>query len=295
MKVYFIYEGKDKNGTVVQEQDEIFKLKVDLPTAWSQSECSKLIDFFVKTLNAKRPSSQVKREEVELRCGGLLLKETDIIGNVVREYNDVYLLHKAAAVERIKREGEILCTNFGCGKYYVEEENNDTACHFHAKGPVFHDLEKYWSCCEGKKAFDWEQFQSIPTCQVGRHDTKNKPFAFPKEEIANIPLSAGQVQQLSAGPASTGPATTGPREFEGAVHAQSEPQKIIDGKARCRNFNCGKEFVVAENNETACQFHKEGPVFWDTYKYWKCCPDKKRYEFEDFVKIPGCCTGPHKL
>jgi hypothetical protein len=35
-------------------------------------------------------------------------------------------------------------------------------------------------------------------------------------------------------------------------------------------------------------------VFWDTYKYWKCCPDRKHMDFDDFAKVEGCTTGPHK-
>ena len=73
------------------------------------------------------------------------------------------------------------------------------------------------------------------------------------------------------------------------------PQPIVDGRAKCRNFGCQKEFVVTENSDTSCRYHAEGPVFWDTYKYWKCCPDKKKAEFDDFVSIPGCVVGPHRL
>lgn len=296
MKVYFIYNGQDAAGAVVKEIAEPFKLKVEVPASWLEGPCERLELFFLKTLKAKR-EIDLAAQDVCMRCGGIFLKPQELVSRCLSDYNDVYVLHNVPEKVHESHEGELRCTNFGCNQYYKEEENTDTSCHCHSKGPVFHDLEKYWGCCEGKKAFDWEAFQRIPTCCVTRHSTANKPFSFPKEEISNIPLSADQLRQPVSTPSGVhdGKPTTGPREFEGASFMHNEPQSIVDGKARCRNFGCNKEFVVTENTETSCRYHKDGPVFWDTYKYWKCCPDKKCLEFDDFVKIPGCCVGYHKL
>ena len=58
------------------------------------------------------------------------------------------------------------CVHFGCqnrfpnGGPYPE-------CKYHSGPPVFHETAKFWSCCPNKKAFDWEEFQSLPCCQVG--------------------------------------------------------------------------------------------------------------------------------
>jgi hypothetical protein len=40
-------------------------------------------------------------------------------------------------------------------------------------------------------------------------------------------------------------------------------------------------------------YHKAAPVFHDAGKFWACCPDKVKYDFDAFLKIPGCMSGPH--
>ncbi|EGR31395.1 kelch motif family protein, putative [Ichthyophthirius multifiliis] len=44
--------------------------------------------------------------------------------------------------------GNLKCVNKGCQKEYKEEENNENACIYHSGNPIFHDLKKYWSCCQ---------------------------------------------------------------------------------------------------------------------------------------------------
>ncbi|KPI83006.1 hypothetical protein ABL78_7979 [Leptomonas seymouri] len=296
MKVFLIYNGRDVEGSVVNKVPDVFKLKIEVPASWMDDRCERLLLFFLKTLAAKR-NVDVAAQDVCMKCGGIFLKLQDIVSKSLSDYNDVYVLHNAPVKMQENHDGELRCTNFGCNQYYKEEDNTDTSCHCHSKGPVFHDLEKHWGCCESKKAYDWESFQQIPTCVTTRHSVSNKPFSFPKEEISNIPLSAEQLNPSASASSGMhdGRRTNGPREFEGAAFTHNEPQQIVDGKAKCRNYGCTNEFVVAENNETACCYHKGGPVFWDTYKYWTCCPDKRCLEFDDFVKIPGCCVGCHKL
>lgn len=296
MKVYLTYDGKDLNGHVVSEVGDSFKLRFDIPASWSESPCERILSFFLKTLKEKR-GLDPSLGDLVMKCGGVVLKHSDVVKSCISEYNDIFVLHRPLQREEVSHEGELRCTNYGCNRYFKEDENPDDGCHYHSKGPVFHDLEKYWGCCESKKAFDWESFQAIPTCCVGKHSTINKPFVFPKEEITNRPLNTQQKMQLNSDFSALhdGKPTSGPREFDGACSSQGEPQKIVDGKARCRNFGCTKEFLVADNSATSCVYHKGAPVFWDTYKYWSCCPDKKCYEFDDFVCVPGCCVGFHKL
>ncbi|KAI8855181.1 HSP20-like chaperone [Chytridium lagenaria] len=62
----------------------------------------------------------------------------------------------------------------------------------------------------------------------------------------------------------------------------------------CTNKGCGKSFNEAENSETACEHHAQGPVFHEGLKGWGCC-SKRVTEFNDFLKIPGCAVGPHRV
>ena len=68
-----------------------------------------------------------------------------------------------------------MCANKGCAsKSFLPDENNDTACHHHTGDAVFHDLKKFWSCCTGKPAYDWDEFMKLPTCAVAAHIQKMK-------------------------------------------------------------------------------------------------------------------------
>ena len=307
IKVYFVYDGVVAPGDDAREP---YKAKITLPEKWLAGPCEKLLSFFVGTYNKKfGPEKAIDEAKLELQVGAVTLPLHGTVSSYVQEHNDILIVPKAAAaVVEKPPEGSVVCTNYGCGKHYMdtEEGNPDDACHHHAGAPVFHDTAKYWSCCPQKKALDWDEFEAIPKCCVGKHSTKNKQINFNTQEsqvMTNTALTEEQKAGLAAGsPAAAAPAAggadgprhNGPREFEGAKQNDT-PGKIVDGKANCRNYGCQVNFVVAENTDTACTHHSGAPVFWDTYKYWACCPDKKVYEFDDFVKIPGCTTGPHKV
>ena len=61
----------------------------------------------------------------------------------------------------------------------------------------------------------------------------------------------------------------------------------------CKNFGCQKKFTLATNFEGECRHHTKPPVFHETSKYWSCCPHKKAYDWDDFMKIEGCATSKH--
>jgi len=68
-----------------------------------------------------------------------------------------------------------------------------------------------------------------------------------------------------------------------------------DGTAKCQRKGCQKDFVVAENSAAACLcvFHAGQPVFHDAVKFWSCCSDKKCFDFDEFLAVPGCQVGVH--
>ena len=321
MKVYLQYDGEPEGAASLLSGDrvgrEASKLKLTLPASWLEGPCSKILEFFVASYNKKcvdgKESHALSPEHLYLHCCGVDLPLEGVVGSLVKDYNDILIRHKVAKAESAaskRPEGSLLCTNYGCGKYFVP--GSEEECHFHEKPPVFHDTVKYWSCCPKYKAADWDEFEKIATCQKGRHSTENRPLlasATPEaggaQAINNTALNAEQLNALKASSnnaelmaaVASGEKHSGPREFEGAIQQQRDAPGPIDaqGFATCRNYGCQKKFKVDDNNDSACTFHTGAPVFWDTYKYWKCCPNQKRYEFDDFVAVPGCATGPHKL
>lgn len=70
--------------------------------------------------------------------------------------------------EKKKKEelaSTVSCVRFGCTRRFPKEGPYPTNCQFHKSPPVFHETAKFWSCCPNKKAYDWDEFQSIPGCQ----------------------------------------------------------------------------------------------------------------------------------
>jgi len=59
-----------------------------------------------------------------------------------------------------------------------------------------------------------------------------------------------------------------------------------EGRVRCKKFGCQKWFHP--ENPPEMPHHKGPPIFHETAKWWSCCPDKKAYEFDEFMAIPGC-------
>merc|ERR1712107_831194 len=74
----------------------------------------------------------------------------------------------------------------------------------------------------------------------------------------------------------------------GGVMAAGPPQPQL---VRCKRFGCDKMFDPTRVEETVCVYHKSPPIFHETAKYWSCCVDKKAYDFDEFMAIPGCCRG----
>ena len=78
---------------------------------------------------------------------------------------------------KLNKDGRFICANKGCTiRHFVDDENGDEACSYHTGEPIFHDLKKYWSCCnpdgKGKVAYDWDEFMALPTCTKGPHAKK---------------------------------------------------------------------------------------------------------------------------
>lgn len=288
MKVYIFYCNGEH--PMNDEATDLTKLRFNIPNEWLEKPCKLLLEECLPKLLPSDDIHDLRVEDFEIKCGGLTLQCGDVIGKYIREYNELYIFQKKKREDVVIPEGHIRCTNFGCGIFFDPNDNKDKTCHYHSKGPVFHDLAKYWACCPQKKGYDWEQFQKIPTCQVGKHCAVRKSCSLEQETSTTaLPMAP------AAEKPSFLPAVPSAMETNHVQVLNETPSQIVDGKAKCRNYGCHQEFVVAENHSMACTYHKSVPVIRDIKKFWKCCPDKVCYEFDDFVKITGCCTGPHKL
>jgi disease resistance protein len=78
---------------------------------------------------------------------------------------------EAEKVPFVTKDGFYKCINKGCLKKYKPEDNNDKACSYHPGEAMFHDLKKWYTCCN-VETWDWDAFMKLPTCTVGRHKPK---------------------------------------------------------------------------------------------------------------------------
>lgn len=310
------------------------KHKVILATKEDQSSnCGLLLTKYCEKYNAQEAvianeKLRLAPDQLQLQLGSTIIKATSQpITNYISDYNDVSVVFLPPAEAPVVHEaGSVVCTQFGCGKRFVPgRDDKEATCEYHAGKPVFHDVYKYWSCCKEKKTMDFEEFEKIPPCAKGyhKHDLMSAAIAvaggtggsqvldrkpLTEEEIRaldeknrgvvssnNNASSSTQNNNEDLGAAAIAP-VRGPREFTGGAKS-SEPGKPIDDKGnyRCRRHGCGKVFHPSENNASACNYHTQGPVFWDTQKFWACCKDKKCSDFDDFAKVPTCAVGEHLI
>eukprot|EP00922_Rhytidocystis_sp_ex-Travisia-forbesii_P000332 GHVS01000505.1.p1 GENE.GHVS01000505.1~~GHVS01000505.1.p1 ORF type:complete len:203 (+),score=20.71 GHVS01000505.1:73-681(+) len=176
------------------------------------------------------------------------------------------------------------CRRHGCHKEYTPsaEEN----CLYHSGWPVFHDISKQWSCC-GVKCYDWDDFLKIPGCTRGCHSTDpppKPPTAAPKAVPPSPVKSIEEFNQTV--------------QLKQNVLAISESPKPLapmvtkDGKHKCCQAGCHKEYDPKENPLTACRYHPGKPVFHDLKKSWTCC-NASSYDWDEFMKLPTCTEGAH--
>jgi len=77
------------------------------------------------------------------------------------------------------------------------------------------------------------------------------------------------------------------------VERDAEGKKVIKdekGRVRCKQLGC-KMYFDPNGEPQKCVHHKAPPIFHETAKWWSCCPDRKAYDWEEFMRIPGCETS----
>ncbi|DAZ95242.1 TPA: hypothetical protein N0F65_002354 [Lagenidium giganteum] len=308
-KVYMHYEeGEEANHMT---------LKMTLPSKWAGHTVDYLKEFFVENYNKKKTENQLDVAAFHLeKKNYVLLYGDDLLHTAVNKHDDIFLKAGASTMKPVKAETTassaakasssskplLQCRNYGCAQKFSEEDNHDTACNHHHKPPTFHDMKKGWQCCSSKMVYDWDDFEKIPRCAVGRHSATEPSAMFAKSPT----VEAAENAAAGAAPAPPAPVLKSIDDYNKsnptavtAVSSVTDAQKAppaarTDGKARCVNYGCQQEYVVAENSDAACTHHTGPPVFHDAGKYWTCCPKLVKYDFDTFLKVPGCATGPHR-
>ena len=190
------------------------------------------------------------------------------------------------------------CKRLGCLKEYYEKDNVEGSCHYHDGKPMFHDTKKGWTCCN-QVAYDWDEFQKIPPCKVGKHsDTPLEKIEFFKSDtVANAQRAidkmggAKKIMDIN--------------EFNEAEKKKAEekaklegekPKEIIknsEGKYFCGHHGCkDKTYDPNKNEEGSCHYHLGNPMFHDRKKFWTCCK-AEAYDWDEFEKLPPCAVGKH--
>ncbi|EPR58178.1 CHORD protein [Toxoplasma gondii TgCatPRC2] len=184
------------------------------------------------------------------------------------------------------------CTRPGCGKSYKETENEEGSCVYHAAMPIFHDGVKRWPCCDAE-AWDWTDFMAIKGCSFGKH-TDVKPTSPPPTAAATPaptqPAVVKDIEEFNKRQKEEEEAKKRQKEAEAAK--PQTPLVTPEGNYKCSNKGCNKEYSPNDNSPTACKFHPGQPVFRDCMKSWTCC-QAKSYDWDEFMKIEPCQTGPH--
>ena len=198
----------------------------------------------------------------------------------------------------------IMCKNGGCLKKFNPTENKDDSCKYHSGKPIFHDLKKGWTCCN-VIVYDWDEFEKIEGCTTGKHLEKKV-----KKETTNQGefFQSNTVNRAKGGIENHGAVQSEVKNIED-FNKQEEKRKELEkkeeekkekkyfltknGKWRCTNKGCAKEFVEEDNCDGACKYHVGAPVFHDLKKYWSCCAQKETWDWDEFMKIPTCAEGRH--
>eukprot|EP00747_Dinoflagellata_sp_TGD_P167514 gnl/TRDRNA2_/TRDRNA2_192050_c0_seq1.p1 gnl/TRDRNA2_/TRDRNA2_192050_c0~~gnl/TRDRNA2_/TRDRNA2_192050_c0_seq1.p1 ORF type:complete len:288 (-),score=72.98 gnl/TRDRNA2_/TRDRNA2_192050_c0_seq1:100-963(-) len=176
-------------------------LRLTLPQKYVTGPCKDVIKLFVDHYNKKRADTPLEAEKFHLKiAGGDHLDRDERVKDSLKEGDECYLLSDWNAVEPRKPEkaaepappaakpeapaaagyegeakkpvakkdeqGRVKCKHFGCNKMF-DPNGPPEPCVYHKSPPIFHEVAKWWSCCQDKKAYDWDDFMKIPGCQQG--------------------------------------------------------------------------------------------------------------------------------
>ncbi len=221
MKVFLHYEES--------EDKSLHKtLKITLPKSWKNGPTSKLLNQFVESYNVSDQGSKsplnastlhlstrrIDTNSTKQEVITTSLPSDAITIDVIDDREDVYIcsgpsttleeIERKKQEEKERRKAElantVVCANFGCDKRFPPG-GPYPECEYHSGPPVFHETAKFWSCCPDKKAYDWEEFQKLPTCCKGRCvEARDERSSKQKEFLGGCDLrqAAGETQKLKS-------------------------------------------------------------------------------------------------
>ena len=148
------------------------KSKIVIPKSWTTTKTvENVIELYAKSFNSKNPDDAITVSNFHLETSeNEKIYSNAICGTVLGDHSDYYI--RPGAYDSVKKQtssdglsaNSLRCKNYGCQKYYTEDENSENSCQHHVSPPIFHDTSKYWSCCPDRKAYDFESFQQIQGC-----------------------------------------------------------------------------------------------------------------------------------
>ena len=290
--------------------------KIVVPAKWTTTKMiSDVIELFAKAYNTKNPDNLIVTSQVHL-----INSEKDkiysnvICGTMLGDHSDYYI--KEGVYERGNKvtsnendtKNKLRCKNYGCQKYYDDDDtNHNDSCTHHTGPPVFHDTSKYWSCCPNKKAYDFDSFQEIVGCAKGKHSQTNIGLSISASPNATATVNTTDNNSSNALPTtvlksisdynSNNPeassAASSASKMIGAAAIRKSSRKEDGFHAKCQRRGCQKDFKISENTNTSCCYHSGQPIFHDAVKFWSCCANTKCYDFDEFMAVKGCCVGQH--
>uniref|UniRef100_A0A7S4B2U6 CHORD domain-containing protein n=1 Tax=Chrysotila carterae TaxID=13221 RepID=A0A7S4B2U6_CHRCT len=237
---------------------------------------------------------QVKDSSPFTHTSHKLLRSTDTPERSFEDKAEVRVVPKPVATA--SQDKTPRCKNYGCQCEFDESSNHEAACRHHKSPPVFHDTRKWWSCCEGTKVYSFDELFQIPGCQVGAHSLQPPPQEVErKAAISEATSKALKMHEEAEKPVQgrAPPPTQVFKPSEPPEKKQPNRPPLPVGRARCRHYGCQNEYATADNGESACRYHAQAPVFHEGTKSWPCC-NVKKWDFDEFLAVPGCCTGPHE-
>ncbi|KXL42839.1 hypothetical protein M433DRAFT_71019 [Acidomyces richmondensis BFW] len=191
------------------------------------------------------------------------------------------------------------CVHKGCGKLFTDPEEE---CIYHPGPPIFHEGQKGWKCCK-PRVLTFDEFMSIPPCTSGKHsvvDDTPAPESKPSDEEVEAKIKAEKEKADTLFPAiARNPlATQPPRPSPSPAPPEDEdddPDIPIPDEAKCKRRGCDAFYKVGKSREgEKCVHHPGQALFHEGSKGWTCCK-RRVLEFDEFMKIPGCCTKDRHL